>query len=130
MQEGIKKAKEAMKNSYSPYSKFKVGAALLTKDGEYILGTNVENGSYGLTSCAERNALFSAYSKGYKKNDISKIFIIGDTKEPISPCGACRQVISELMEKDCDVVLSNLKDDVKIFKVKDLIPYLFDLDNA
>ena len=130
MQEGIKKAKEAMKNSYSPYSKFKVGAALLTKDGEYTLGTNVENGSYGLTSCAERNALFSAYSKGYKKSDISKIFIIGDTKEPISPCGACRQVISELMEKDCDVVLSNLKDDVKIFKVKDLIPYLFDLDNA
>ena len=130
MQEGLKKAKEAMKNSYSPYSKFKVGAALLTKDGEYILGTNVENGSYGLTSCAERNALFSAYSKGYKKSDIAKIFIVGDTKNPISPCGACRQVISELMEKNCDVVLSNLKDDIKIFKVKDLIPYLFDLDNA
>ena len=130
MQEGLKKAKEAMKNSYSPYSKFKVGAAILTKDGEYILGTNVENGSYGLTSCAERNALFSAYSKGYKKSDIAKIFIIGDTKNPISPCGACRQVISELMEENCDVVLSNLKDDVKIFKVKDLIPYLFDLDNA
>lgn len=130
MQEGIKKAKEAMNNSYSPYSKFKVGAAVLLKNGKYILGTNIENGSYGLTSCAERNALFNTYSSGYKKDDISKIFIIGNTKKAISPCGACRQVICELMNKDCDVVLANLENDVKIFKVSELIPYLFDLDNA
>ena len=123
------KAYEAYLNSYSPYSKFKVGACLLMKNGEYIIGTNIENASYGLTNCAERSALFAAYSKGYRRLDIDKIMIIGNTEEPVSPCGACRQVISELMRDESDVILTNLYKDIKILKVKDLLPYSFKEDH-
>ena len=119
------KTYEAYLNSYSPYSKFKVGACLLLKNGEYIIGTNVENASYGLSNCAERSALFQAYSLGYRKYDIDKIMIIGNTETPISPCGACRQVISELMRDESEVILTNLYKDIKILKVKDLLPYSF-----
>lgn len=114
------------KNSYSPYSKFKVGASILLKNGEIISGTNIENASYGLTNCAERSALFAAYSKGYRKEDIDKMMVIGDVESPISPCGACRQVMSELMDSDSEVVLTNLKKDIKVMKVKELLPYSFD----
>ena len=92
----------ARRNSYSPYSKFKVGAALLLDDNKIITGTNVENSSYGLTSCAERNALFTAMGQGYKKENIRAILVVANTDGPCSPCGACRQVISELMDKDAD----------------------------
>lgn len=114
------------KNSYSPYSKFKVGASILLKNGEIINGTNIENASYGLTNCAERSALFAAYSKGYRKEDIDKMMVIGDVESPISPCGACRQVMSELMDSESEVVLTNLKKDIKVMKVKELLPYSFD----
>jgi cytidine deaminase len=123
------KAYEAYLNSYSPYSKFKVGACLLMKNGEYIIGTNIENASYGLTNCAERSALFAAYSRGYRRLDIDKIMIIGNTEEPVSPCGACRQVISELMRDESEVILTNLYKDIKILKVKDLLPYSFKEDH-
>ena len=93
----ILKAKEAREASYSPYSKFKVGAAILMKDGTYILGCNVENSSYGLSICAERNALFQMVARGYKKTDAVAMCIIGQTDTPISPCGACRQVMEELL---------------------------------
>lgn len=119
------KAYEAYLNSYSPYSKFKVGACLLLKNGEYIMGTNIENASYGLSNCAERSALFQAYSLGYRKYDIDKLMVIGNTETPISPCGACRQVISELMREESDVILTNLYKDIKILKVKELLPYSF-----
>lgn len=122
------KAYEAYLNSYSPYSKFKVGAAVLLKNGEIIQGTNIENGSYGLTICAERCALFSTYAQGFRKFDIDKLMIIGNTEAPISPCGACRQVILELMNENSDVILTNLYKDIKIMKVKDLIPYAFTED--
>ena len=79
MEELYEKAYEGYLNSYSPYSKFKVGAAILLKNGQYIIGTNVENASYGLSNCAERSALFQAYSLGYRKFDILKIMIIGNT---------------------------------------------------
>ena len=120
---------KAYNNAYAPYSKFQVGAAVLLKNGEIIIGSNVENASFGLSNCAERSALFNVYSKGYRKDDIIKIMIVGKTKSPISPCGACRQVISELMNSDCDVILTNLEKDVKILKVKDLLPYSFSEDN-
>lgn len=122
------KAYDAYLNSYSPYSKFKVGAAVLLKSGEIITGTNIENSSYGLTICAERCALFNTYSQGYRKFDIDKLMIIGNTEAPISPCGACRQVIFELMNENCDVVLTNLYKDIKVMKVKELIPYAFNED--
>ena len=126
-------ATEVRLNSYSPYSNFKVGAALLMKDDKIIVGTNIENASFGLTSCAERNALFSALSLGYKKEDIIGLLIVADCNVPCSPCGACRQVISELIDEDVDVILTNLKKDFKMIKVKDLLPFSFtkeDLNNV
>lgn len=119
----------AYNNAYTPYSKFNVGAVIKLKDGSYITGSNIENASYSLTICAERAALFSLYSKGYKKEDIEEMLILGKTKEPISPCGACRQVMSELMDKDALVVLTNFNKDIKTFKVKELLPYNFEGDN-
>ena len=116
-------------NSYCPYSNFKVGAALLLNDNNIIVGTNVENASYGLANCAERNALFSAISLGYKKKDIKALLVVADTDAPCSPCGACRQVIAELMNKDAEVVLTNLKNDIKELTVKELLPFSFSKDD-
>ena len=122
-------ASKARLNSYSPYSKFKVGAAILLNNGNIIVGTNVENASYGLANCAERTALFTAVTQGYKKEDIKAMLIVADTDAPCSPCGACRQVISELMNRDADIVLTNLKNDIKELKVKDLLPFSFSKDD-
>ena len=122
----IEAATLARENSYAPYSNFRVGASLLLKNGEIIMGCNIENASYGLCNCAERTALFTAYAKGYRKDDIVAMSISGDTEGPISPCGACRQVMSELLNKDTPVYLTNLKGDVKEFKVAELLPYSFD----
>lgn len=121
----IEKAKEGRNYSYSPYSKFAVGAAILTNDGKYTLGCNIENASYGLSNCAERTAMFKLISNGYKKDDVIAICVIADTTKPVSPCGACRQVMSELLGKNMTVVLANMKDDYKICKVSDLLPYEF-----
>ncbi|MDD4000082.1 MAG: cytidine deaminase, partial [Bacilli bacterium] len=93
----FEKVLEAYQRAYTPYSHFNVGAVLLMNDGNMITGSNIENASYGLSNCAERSALFSAYSQGYKKEDIIRMMVIGGTKGPISPCGACRQVMSELI---------------------------------
>ncbi|MFA7376044.1 MAG: cytidine deaminase [Acholeplasmataceae bacterium] len=116
----------ARKQTYSPYSKFGVGAALLMKDGTVIQGANIENASFGLSNCGERSALFSAYSQGYRKEDIVAMAITGQTEGPISPCGACRQVMNELLPKDAPVYLSNLKGDIKETNIKELLPYSFD----
>ncbi|CCV65734.1 Cytidine deaminase (Cytidine aminohydrolase) [Paracholeplasma brassicae] len=116
----------ARKQTYSPYSKFGVGAALLMKDGTIIHGANIENASFGLSNCGERSALFSAYSQGYRKEDIVAMAITGQTEGPISPCGACRQVMNELLPKDAPVYLSNLKGDIKETNIKELLPYSFD----
>ena len=118
-------AKKAYDNAYAKYSNFKVGAVVVLKNGEYIIGSNVENASYGLTNCAERSALFSAYSLGYRKDDIVELVVIGNTDTPVSPCGACRQVISELMNPDALVTMINLKGDVKTIKVLELLPFCF-----
>ncbi len=128
-QQLIDAAIEATKASYAPYSHFFVGAALQLKDGEIINGCNVENASYGLTVCAERNVLCSAYSQGYRKEDIVAIAVVGSSsKKAISPCGACRQVMHELLAGDTPVILSNLnKSHVKQFTVDELLPYVFDL---
>lgn len=125
-------AKKAYDNAYTPYSKFNVGAVLVLKNGEVITGSNIENASYGLTNCAERSALFAAYSQGYRKEDIEEIIIIANPPKGLtSPCGACRQVISELMQDDATVTLINLKKETQEYKVKDLLPFVFtsgDLD--
>ena len=117
------------KNSYSPYSNFKVGASLLLDDNTIVSGTNVENSSYGLACCAERNALFTAVGMGYTKDNIKALLVVANTDGPCSPCGACRQVISELMDKDADVILTNRKNDIKMFTVKELLPFSFSKDD-
>jgi cytidine deaminase len=122
----VEKAIEGRSKSYSPYSKFKVGAAILLKNGEYIMGCNVENISYGLTICAERNALFQLVSAGYSKDDVEAFCVVGDTTNPISPCGACRQVMAELLDENTPVVLANMNDETKLTTVKDLLPYCFE----
>ena len=101
----------------------------MTKYGDIYLGANIENSSYGLSMCAERNATFNAYCHGVKKNDIKALCIIGDTEKPISPCGACRQVLSELLPKDTIIVLANLKGNHKITSIDDLLPYSFTKDD-
>lgn len=121
----IAAAKEAYENAYTPYSKFNVGAALKLKDGIIIKGANVENASYGLTNCAERSALFTAYTQGYRRDDIEAIAIVANTDRPISPCGACRQVMSELMPAKANVILLSNKDEVAEYTIEQLLPYSF-----
>ncbi|MBQ4571536.1 MAG: cytidine deaminase [Bacilli bacterium] len=116
----------ARSRSYSVYSKFAVGAVCILKSGEYVLGCNVENASYGLCNCAERTALFSLIANGYDPKDVVEMVIIADTTKPVSPCGACREVMKELLNEDVVVTLFNLNKDVKVLKVKDLLPYAFD----
>lgn len=116
----IEMAKEAREKAYVPYSHFKVGACVLTDDGKIYKGCNIENASYGLTNCAERTALFNAYSNGDTK--LKAIAVVADTKGPVSPCGACRQVMLELGGEDMAVVLSNTKGDYVVTTVKDLLP--------
>lgn len=121
----INKALSAMENAYVPYSHFPVGACAVTADGEEITGCNIENASYGLTLCAERVTLFKAYSEG--KKDIVALAVAAKVDEPVSPCGACRQVILELAPK-ATVYLTN-KDGSKVKKMtpEELLPYGFTL---
>lgn len=121
----LRHAEEARKAAYTPYSKFKVGAALLTKDGRVFNGCNVENASYGLCNCAERTAFFSAVANGCRPGDFAALAVTGDTEEPISPCGACRQVIIELGGPSLPVVLGNLGGKVKETTASELLPYAF-----
>ena len=109
--------------AYAPYSKFLVGAAVRAESGKIYTGCNVENASYGLTVCAERNALFSAVGAGERK--FTALCVVGDTEEPISPCGACRQVMAEF-KVPC-IILANLKGDVKEYTLEELLPLSFNL---
>ncbi|MDY0278631.1 MAG: cytidine deaminase, partial [Acholeplasma sp.] len=90
-------------------------------------GANIENASFGLSNCAERSALFQVYSRGYKKEDIVSITIVADDKGPVSPCGACRQVMHELMPKGTKITLANLKGETKETNPDELLPYAFEL---
>lgn len=104
----IQEARIARLKAYVPYSHFMVGAAISTRDGKVYHGCNVENASYGLTNCAERTAFFSAIADGQTPGDITGIAVIAETMGPISPCGACRQVMLELGGPDLEVILTNL----------------------
>ena len=120
-------AKDAIRNSYAPYSNYNVGAALLCKNGNVYKGCNVENASYSLTNCAERTTLFSAISNGEK--DFEAICIVGGKNGVITeyamPCGACRQVLSEFCGDDFKLFVGINENDIKEFKLCDLIPYSF-----
>lgn len=113
-------------NAYAPYSKFKVGAAILLTNGKYITGCNIENSSYGLTNCAERTALFKLISEGYTKGDVVAMCITGDTDDVIYPCGACLQVMSELLKNDTPILLTNINRRMKETTVSELLPYQFE----
>nr|WP_039957615.1 cytidine deaminase [Schinkia azotoformans] len=119
----VEKAKEAREMAYVPYSKFKVGAALLTEEDDVIKGCNIENASYGLTNCAERTALFKAYSEGIKK--FKALAVVADTERPVPPCGACRQVMAEFCPPNMPVYLTNLKGDIFETTVQELLPGAF-----
>ena len=121
-EELIQKAREAKKNSYSPYSSFSVGAALLCADGTVYLGTNVENVSYGATCCAERSAFFAAISNGNK--EFAAIAITA-TNTPCYPCGICRQVMAELCDKDFKIYIDN-GDRIIEKSIEELLPDSFD----
>ncbi len=118
-------AKEAKANSYSPYSQFPVGCALELSDGTYIQGVNVENASFGATNCAERSALFTAYSQGYRKDDICSLAISSDLKRPISPCAICRQVMLELLNIDTPIYMTAADGTYIKTDIKELVPFAF-----
>lgn len=117
---------KAYNNAYAKYSNFQVGALVILKDGRYFIGSNIENASFGLTNCAERSALFAAYSNGARKDDIVELALIGKSNDYLYPCGACRQVIVELMNKDAKITLFRLDQEYKEITVNDLMPYVFD----
>lgn len=116
----MKEAITAQNKAYSPYSKFKVGAAILTKDGRIFTGCNIENVSYGMTICAERTAVFKAVSEGYR--DFEAIAISASSDDPIYPCGACRQVLAEFNPK-MEIFVNH---DEKTHRLFDLLPKSFD----
>lgn len=121
----LEEAKAAMDYAYVPYSQFRVGAALLHESGQIYRGCNIENAAYGPTNCAERTALFSAIANGAKPGSFKAIAVIGDTTDPITPCGVCRQVLVELCVPNTIVIMGNLKGESKVMTVAELLPGAF-----
>ena len=115
-----------LNNSYSPYSNFRVAAIAIMKDGTEFKGVNVENASYGVCNCAERSAIFSAISQGYKRYDFDELYVMCDSKDIGTPCFICRQVISEMFEKEKKVICINKNGSQKTFTVEELCPHPFD----
>lgn len=125
----VKYAIEAAKNSYSPYSNFRVGAALLTESNKLYLGCNIENGAYGPSNCAERTAFFKAISDGEKS--FKAIAIVGgkdgNFTDECFPCGVCRQVMAEFCNKDFKIILGNKNLEYKVYTFGELLPHSFEL---
>jgi cytidine deaminase len=119
----IQEAIKAREMAYIPYSKFGVGAALLSKDGRVFRGCNIENAAYSMANCAERTAIFKAVSEGV--TEFSAMAVVADTERPVPPCGACRQVIAELLGPEVEIILSNLKGDTLKTSSEDLLPGAF-----
>lgn len=121
----LDRARHARKHSYSPYSKFAVGAALLCEDGTVFEGVNIENASFGLTNCAERTAIFAALAAG-QRNFVA-LAVVADTDGPCAPCGACRQVMAEFqIEK---VLMGNMRGEYKIITLESLLPFSFSAEH-
>jgi len=124
----VQAARAAAKASYSPYSRFPVGAAVLAASGKIYGGANVENASYGLCNCAERTALFNAVTAGCQPGDFAALAVVTDTDGVASPCGACRQVMAELCDAQMPVLLANLRGDMSEITVDALLPGAFTLN--
>lgn len=119
----IDAARKARLHAFAPFSKFLVGAALETADGQIVTGCNVENATYGLTVCAERVAVWKAISEGHRK--FVRVAVVADTRDPTPPCGACRQILWEF-GGDLEVILANLAAETARHRLKDLLPSPFD----
>ena len=119
----VAESKKAREKAYVPYSKFPVGAALLAEDGTIYHGCNIENSAYSMTNCAERTAFFKAVSEGVRT--FKALAVVADTEGPVSPCGACRQVIAEFCDGSMPVYLTNLNGDVEETTVAKLLPGAF-----
>ncbi len=122
-QELYRAAVAARENAYIPYSHFAVGAAVRCANGKVYCGCNIENASYGLCCCGERNAVFAAACAG--ERELEALCVVAGTAAPVSPCGACRQVMSEFKIKT--IILGNLEGDCKVCSLEDLLPYGFEL---
>ena len=126
----INLALEARKMSYSPYSGFSVGAALMCKDGSVYTGCNIENSAFSPTNCAERTAFFKAVSEG--KRDFLKIVVVGgDSSEEVPlnycpPCGVCRQVMKEFCSSDFEIIIAKNADDFQVMTLAEILPLSFD----
>ena len=122
----MKQAQKARENSYSPYSHFRVGAALLTKGGKIYTGCNIESAAHSATNCAERTAIFKAVSEG--ERDFEAIAVVGgregETADFCAPCGVCRQVIAEFCPKDFKIILGN-EDKFQVYTLDELLPFSF-----
>jgi cytidine deaminase len=119
----IEKAKEARELAYAPYSKFRVGAALLTKTGKIYSGCNIENIGFSPTVCAERTAIFKAVSEGVK--EFEAIAIISDLETTVYPCGVCRQVMTEFFEPDTPIICADKEGEYKVHKFCEVMPFAF-----
>ena len=120
----LSRAFEAIENAYAPYSNYHVGAAVLCRDGKVFLGANIENASFGATNCAERTAIFATYANGYRKDGIEALAIVSDGPRIAAPCGICRQVLSELLNQDTPIILSNGKETMTT-NIAELLPFQF-----
>ena len=116
-------AVKTSENAYVPYSHFPIGAVLVTDEGKIYTGVNVENASFGLTNCGERTAIFKAVSEG--ERSFKELIIYGQTEKPVSPCGACRQVMAEFFKPDLPVTLVAKDKSTVVMTVKELLPYSF-----
>ena len=128
-EELLNHAKKAMELSYSPYSNYPVGAAILTKDGKVFYGANIENCAYPFGIWSERCAIFHTYMHGYKKEDIVSLALVAYSDDLPYPCGACRQVLSELFPVDGEIIISNLKGKILRTTIKELLPFAFEPEN-
>lgn len=125
----VKLAVSSLKKAYAPYSKFRVGAAVLTKSGKIFTGVNIENASYGATVCAERVAIFKAVSEG--ETEIVEIAVASETDNPAAPCGICRQVMAEFAS-NAKIYLVGRKGKIFETTLKEILPFAFtkeELDN-
>ncbi|MDL2266958.1 cytidine deaminase [Desulfovibrio sp. OttesenSCG-928-G15] len=123
----MREAGKARENAYAPYSGFTVGAALAANDGRVFHGCNVENASYGLSCCAERAAFYTALAAGCKVGEFAALAVVGECEKPLTPCGACRQVILELGGADLPVYAGNTRGEIHKFTAADLLPEAFSL---
>lgn len=122
----VQEARNVMKNSYSPYSKFPVGCAILTRDNRIYTGVNVENVSFGATNCAERSAIFTAISDGQRPGFIKAIAVAGDTESFLPPCSICRQVLVEMASPQTPVYLTRQDQQILETSVGELVPLAFE----